>query len=144
MVTQTSSPRELATNGAASRERESIPALVRRLMDELATLFRQEIALATAEISGALTRLILGMSSLAGGLAVLYAGFLALVAAAILGLAQAMQPWLAALVVGLAGIIIGLVMVYVGKKALDLSQLKPQRSSESLRLDKDVLTRKQS
>ena len=80
MAIQTSVPHELAVNGASSREGESVPALLRRLMDELATLFRQEIALATAELSGALTRLLLGMGSLAGGVAVLYAGFLALVA----------------------------------------------------------------
>ena len=134
----------LEASRAPSREPESIPALLRKLMDELATLFRQEVALATAEISGALTRLILGLTSVASGSAVLYAGFLALLAAAVLGLATMMRPWLAALVVGLAASIVGFTMVYVGKKSLDPSALKPRRTPDSLRQDKDVLTRKPS
>ncbi len=134
----------LEVSRAPSREPESIPALLRKLMDELATLFRQEVALATAEISGALTRLVLGLTSVASGSAVLYAGFLALLAAAVLGLATMMRPWLAALVVGLAASIVGFTMVYVGKKSLDPSALKPRRTPDSLRQDKDVLTRKPS
>jgi hypothetical protein len=129
---------------APSRDGESIRALLRRLMDELATLFRQEVALATAEVSGALTRMLLGMTSVATGAAVLYAGFLVLLAAAVLGLATMMSPWLAALVVGLVASVIGLGMVYGGRKAFDPTALKPRRTVESLRQDKETLTRKQS
>jgi hypothetical protein len=133
-----SSPRAVS-----SREQESITDLLRRLMDELSTLFRQELALASAEISGAMSKLSRGLISVATGGAVLYAGFLTLLAAAVLALSLAVEPWLAALIVGGAVTLIGLVMVMKGKKALEPSDLKPRRTVESLRQDKDVLMRRE-
>jgi hypothetical protein len=133
-----SSPRAVS-----SRDQESITDLLRRLMDELSTLFRQELALASAEISGAMSRLSRGLISVATGGAVLYAGFLTLLAAAVLALALVVEPWLAALIVGGAVTLIGLVMVMKGKKALEPSDLKPRRTVESLRQDKDVLMRRE-
>lgn len=118
--------------------------LVRRLMDELATLFGQEMALATAELTGALGKLIAAVVSIAAGSAVLFAGFLVLLAAAVLGLSNVLAPWLAALIVGGVVSIIGLIMVLAGRKAADPSALKPQRSADSLRKDKAVLTRSAS
>lgn len=133
-----SSPRAVS-----SRDQESITDLLRRLMDELATLFRQELALASSEISSAMSRLSRGLISVATGGAVLYAGFLTLLAAGVLALALVVEPWLAALIVGGAVTLIGLVMVMKGKKALEPSDLKPRRTVESLRQDKDVLMRRE-
>ncbi len=122
----------------------TVLGLVRRLMDELATLFRQEMALATAELTGALGKLVAAVVSVAAGSAVLFAGFLVLLAAAVLGLAQVMAPWLSALIVGAVVSLIGLILVLVGRKAVDPSVLKPKRSPESLRKDKAVLSRSAS
>lgn len=133
-----SSPRAVS-----SREQESIADLLRRLMEELSTLFRQELTLASAEISGAMSKLSRGLISVATGGAVLYAGFLTLLAAAVLALSLVVEPWLAALIVGGAVTLIGLVMVLKGKKALEPSDLKPRRTVESLRQDKDVLMRRE-
>jgi hypothetical protein len=132
--------------GAANegRESQSAIALLRRLVDELSTLIRQELALATAEISRSMRVLLTGAASLAVGGAVLYTGFLALVAAAILGLAKVLAPWLATLAMGGAILIVGAVLVIVGIRSLDPSTLKPSRTTESLRRDKDVITRRQS
>lgn len=131
---------------AASGDRESQSAigLLRRLTDELSTLLRQELALATAEISRSLRVMLGGAASVAMGGAVLYAGLLAMLAAAILGLATVLQPWLATLVIGAAVAIIGAVLVLAGVRSLDPATLKPSRTAESLRRDKDVITRRQS
>jgi hypothetical protein len=118
--------------------------LIRHFMDELTTLFRQEVALVTSEVTGALGRLTAGLLSIATGGAVLFAGFLVLLAAAVLGLANVVAPWLAALIVGAVVAVSGLIMILVGRKAADPSVLKPQRSAESLRKDKAVLTRSSS
>jgi hypothetical protein len=125
-------------------ERESTMTLLRRLMDELVTLFRQEVSLATAEVTTALTKLFTGALSIAAGGAMLLGGFLVLLASAVLGLALVVEPWLAALIVGAVVSIIGFIMVYAGSKRLDPSLLKPRRSARSLQQDKDVLTRKTS
>jgi hypothetical protein len=130
---------------AANDERESQSAmgLLRRLTDELATLLRQELALATAEISRSMRVLLGGAASVAVGGAVLFAGLLAMLAAAVLGLATLLRPWLAALLIGAAVVIVGAVLVSLGIRSLDPSTLKPARTAQSLRRDKDVITRRQ-
>lgn len=131
--------------GTANGDRESQSAfgLLRRLTDELATLLRQEMALATAEISRSMRVLLAGAASVAVGGAVLFTGLLAMLAAAVLGLATVLAPWLAALVIGVAVAVIGIVLVSVGIRSLDPSTLKPARTAESLRRDRDVITRRQ-
>jgi hypothetical protein len=129
--------------GSPDREAQSAIGLLRRLTEELSTLLRQELALATAEISRSLRLMLGGAASVAAGGAVLYAGLLAMLAAAILGLATVLQPWLATLVIGAAVAIIGVVLVVAGVRSLDPSTLKPSRTAQSLRKDKDVITRRQ-
>ncbi|HVC29642.1 MAG TPA: phage holin family protein [Steroidobacteraceae bacterium] len=130
--------------GPGDRESQSAIGLLRRLTDELSTLLRQELALATAEISRSLRLMLGGAASLAVGGVVLYTGLLAMLAAAILGLATVLEPWLAALVIGAAVAIIGAILLAAGIRSLDPSTLKPSRTAESLRRDKDVITRRQS
>ncbi|HWF98065.1 MAG TPA: phage holin family protein [Steroidobacteraceae bacterium] len=130
--------------GSDDRESQSAFGLLRRLTDELSTLLRQELALATAEISRSVRAMLAGTASLAVGGAVLFTGLLAMLAAAVLGLATVLQPWLAALVIGAAVAIIGVVLVMIGVRSLDPTTLKPSRTAESLRRDKDVITRRQS
>ena len=126
------------------RESQSAFGLLRRLTDELSTLLRQELALATAEISRSMRVMLAGTASVAVGGAVLFTGLLAMLAAAVLGLATVLRPWLAALVIGVAVAVIGIVLVAVGIRSFDPSTLKPSRTTESLRRDKDVITRRQS
>lgn len=136
-----SSPAAGTSNG--DRESQSAFGLLRRLTDELATLLRQELALATAEVTRSMRVLLTGAASLAVGGAVLYTGLLAMLAAAVLGLATVLHPWLAALVIGAAVTVIGIILVSIGIRSLDPSTLKPSRTTESLRRDKDVITRRQ-
>src|SRR5262245_12970196 len=88
------------TPRAQERESQSTLDLMRRLLNEVATLFRQELALARAEFMRSISRLLISATSVATGAAVLYAGFLVLLIAAMLGLAKVVEPWLAALIVG--------------------------------------------
>lgn len=134
-------PAAAPANG--DRESQSAFGLLRRLTDELSTLLRQELALASAEISRSMRVMLAGTASLAVGGAVLFTGLLAMLAAAVLGLATVLRPWLAALVIGAAVAVIGIVLVLIGIRSLDPSTLKPSRTTESLRRDKDVITRRQ-
>lgn len=142
----TTTPYPSTSTSAADDERESQSAfgLLRRLTDELATLLRQELSLAAGEMARSMRALLAGAVSVAVGGAVLFAGVLVLVAAAVLGLATVLAPWLAALVIGAAIVIIGIVLVWGGIRSFDPSALKPARTAESLRRDKDVITRRQS
>jgi hypothetical protein len=130
------------TGESGDRESQSAFGLLRRLTDELTTLLRQELALATAEVSRSMRLMLTGAASLAVGGAVLFTGILAMLAAAVLGLATVLQPWLAALVIGAAVAIIGAVLVMAGIRSIDPAALKPSRTAESLRKDRDVITRR--
>jgi Putative Actinobacterial Holin-X, holin superfamily III len=123
-------------------ESQSTLALVRRLLDELSVLFRQEVRLAIAEVSSALGSLTIGATSIAAAAAMLFGGLLVLLAAAVLGLSLALPAWLAALLVGLVVIGAGIVALRIGNARFHAGALKPARSARSLLKDKDVLTRK--
>jgi Putative Actinobacterial Holin-X, holin superfamily III len=126
---------------SADRNSETVLGLLRRLSRELSTLFRQELALASAEISRSLTTLLVSLVSVVSGGAVLYAGFLVLLVAGVCGLAYVLPLWLAALTVGIAVVLIGCVLVVMGRNKLKSADLLPTRSPQSLRRDKDVITR---
>jgi len=135
----------LASDDLESEERrsQSVVTLLRRLTHELSTLLRQEIRLATLEISGALKRAVAGAVATVGGGAVLFAGVLVLLAAAVLGLATVLAAWLSALIVGVVVSLIGLILVLSGAKQLKPGALEPERSVRSLSKDKDVLMRRE-
>lgn len=116
--------------------------LLRRLVDDLQTLVRKELALARSEITQSVNDAKQGMASLATGALVLYAGVLTLLASAVLGLSKVVQPWLAALIVGGIVAIVGFVMLQAGRKKLEPSALYPDRTAEALRRDKDMVQRR--
>lgn len=113
--------------------------LVRHLIDDLALLFRKELALAGSEVSQSLNETKKGVSGLISGVVVLNSGYLFLLVAATLALGQIMELWLAALIVGGVVTIIGLVMVTAGKKKLEPSSLKPTRTMDSVQKDKETV-----
>jgi predicted phage tail protein len=125
-----------------ARESQSTAGLFRQLFDEVATLFRKEIALAKAELSEAVSEAKLAAISIASGGAVLFAGFLVLLAAAVLGLAHVVSDWLAALIVGGIVAAIGFVMVQSGKQKMETSTFKPERTQDALRKDKEMVERR--
>jgi membrane-bound ClpP family serine protease len=121
---------------------ETALGLVRHLLDEVSLLFRQEVRLATAEVSHRLTTLVAGVTSVAVAAAVSFCGLLLLLAAAVLALALTMPAWLAALVVGVLCLIVGFALLSLGRAKFRATHLKPERSVESLAKDKDVLARR--
>jgi hypothetical protein len=96
--------------------------LIARLIDEVSTLLRKELALVTAEISTTIRDAKRGVAAVAAGAAVLFAGFLLLLAALTAGLAQAMPVWLSSLLVGGVTVMVGYFLLAAGKK-----KVKPTR-----------------
>src|SRR5579859_6472779 len=86
---------------SANRATQSVATLVQRLCHELATLFRQELALVGSELIRTLGKTLTAVATAAAGGAVLFAGLLLLLTAAVLGLSHIMAAWLAALLIGL-------------------------------------------
>jgi hypothetical protein len=74
---------------------ESLPDLLHRLLEQLLRLFRQEVRLASAELSQTAGRLGARLTTLICGGAVLFAGVLLLLLAAAQALALFVPQWLA-------------------------------------------------
>lgn len=120
----------------------STVGLLRRLGEDLTTLLRKELALATGEISRSVDDAKRGISSIATGGAVLLAGFIVLLLAAAAALAEVMEPWLAGLIVGAVVCIIGYLMVSFGRKRMQHSMRTPERTAASLREDRELFHRR--
>lgn len=132
------------------RDDRSLGQILRDLREETTQLLRQEVDLAKTEMSEKMSRLGSNMGSVATGGAVLFAGALVLLAALTLGLialfSQFMDRdvamWLAPLLVGgiLAGV--GYGMVKKALQALKQEGIAPQRTTQSLKENKEWLTAK--
>ena len=117
------------------RADRSMSALLSALAREASRLFRQEIALARAELAGKLGQLGVGAAEMIIGGFIVYGGFLALLTAAVLGLAQVLQPWLAAVVVGVVTVVVGAGVVLKGRRDVGPRGLIPDRTMRTLRDD---------
>lgn len=135
-------PQSDALRNGGALESESTTGLLRRLGEDLATLLRKELALASSEISQTVTDAQRGIASVAMGGAVLFAGLIFLLLAATAALAQVVETWLAALIVGGVVAVIGYAMLAAGKRKLKPSALKLERTQQSLREDTELLHRR--
>lgn len=118
------------------REDRPIGELFSELANETATLVRQEIDLATTEVTDKATYAGKQASLIAAGGLLGFVGLLALVAALVIGLGTLMTLWLSALLVGLGISAIACAVAAKGVTALRRVKLKPKHTLESLQENK--------
>jgi len=127
---------------ARANGRRPLAGLFSDLWRETTTLVHDEVELAKADISDKVTQAGRGVGAVAAGGAVLFAGFIVLLFAAVGALEMVLPPqqapWLAPLIVGAVVTLIGAIALSSGKKKLQAENLKPTRSIDSLRRDRDV------
>lgn len=121
----------------APRRERRLTGLFGDLARESTRLFRQEVALAKAEISSKVGQMGMGAAELVAGGLIAYAGLLVLLAAAVLGLALLLRPWLAALIVGVVVVVIGVGLALKGRRDVASNKLAPDRTLRTLRDDAD-------
>jgi hypothetical protein len=121
------------------REERSLGQLFSELSQDTATLIREEINLAKAELSQKANKAGRNIAFLAVGGFVAYAGFLFLLAALTWGLAEFMALWLAALIVGAIVAIIGYVLVQKAINTLRKIDPVPEQTVETLKEDREWL-----
>lgn len=119
------------------RTERTVSGLFADLARETSRLFRQEIALAKAEITDRMGQLGTGAAELVVGGFILYAGLLGLMAAAIIGLTYVLPVWLATLIIAFAVTVIGVILLLLGRRHLEPGKLVPHRTMRSLRDDAD-------
>ena len=131
-----------APTGKADGER----TLVRLFMDlwrETSTLVHDEVELARVEVAGKVDQVGNGIAVIATAAAILCSGFVILLLAAVNALALAMPentaPWLAPLIIGAIVMIAGLVALSKGRHDLKARNLRPERTLQSIRRDREMV-----
>lgn len=127
-----------------TKDDRSIGDLFSELANETGTLIRQEVALATAEMTKKATDAGKNAASIAIGGFVGYAAFLALMAAIVALLSYAMPMWLSALIVA---IVVGAISAYMVTSALaklKKADLAPRETVTTLKEDAQWLKKQVS
>lgn len=127
-----------------TKDDRSIGDLFSELANETGTLIRQEVALATAEMTKKATDAGKNAASIAIGGFVGYAAFLALLAAIVALLSYAMPLWLSALIVA---IVVGAISAYMVTSAmakLKKADLAPSETVTTLKEDAQWLKKQVS
>lgn len=128
-----------ASASTGSNQDASIGTLLRELAHEVPSLLTKEVALAKSEMRENLRTTKEGVAAVSTGGAVTLAGLVVVLMAVVYALSNVMAPWLAALLVGAAAMLIGFSMISAGKKKFDSQSLKPDRTVDSLRKDKNAI-----
>jgi uncharacterized membrane protein YqjE len=123
---------------ATSGEGHDAPTaeLVKQLSEQVSRLVRDELKLATVEMSGKAKTGARGAGLFGGsGMVALY-GAGCLVACAVIALAGVLRPWLAALIVGVALFVVAGVAALAGRSSLKKATPPvPTQAVESVRAD---------
>lgn len=132
---RTSSP----PNGGKVADERSIGELFTDLANETGTLIRQEIKLASTELTQKVTFAGRQVAYIVVGLLLGVVSLLALVGALVFGLATVIALWKSALVVGLVAGILALAVVWKGVATLRDMKLAPRQTLLSIKEDKQWL-----
>ena len=110
-------------------DERSLGELFGDLTRDMGVLVRQEVGLATTEMSHKASRAAGDVAVIAAGGLVAYAGFLAIVAAAVVALAAAGLDWWQ------ASALMGIVVAIIGLSAIKHADLTPHETLQTLRED---------
>jgi hypothetical protein len=120
----------------ARNDERSLGELFGDLARDMGVLVRQEVQLATTEMTHKASRAAQEVGMIVVGGLVAYAGLLAILASVIVGLAAAgLGWWQAALLVGVIVAVIGGLLVQRGLAALKHADLAPRKTMETLKED---------
>jgi uncharacterized membrane protein YqjE len=119
-----------------AKSEQSVGELLSALAHETGVLVRQEVKLASSEMTAKTVTVgrALGMIGVGGAFA--HAGLLALMAALFVGLARVIPLWLSALVVGVVILGVGYALVQKGLSALKHLDPVPQQTMSTLKDDR--------
>jgi uncharacterized membrane protein YqjE len=113
-----------------------IGQLVKQLSEEVSRLVRDEVRLATLEMTGKAKTAARGAGMFGGSGVMAFYGTGCLLAAAIIALAGVLRPWLAALIVGVALFAVAGVVALAGKRQVKRATPPiPSRAAESVKAD---------
>lgn len=114
--------------------------LIRQLAQDSATLVRQEVTLAKAELQDNVKKVARDLTMVAVGGVIAMIGAMVLILALVLGLGDALDEyWLGALIVAVVFLAIGGLLAMSNLKKLKHESVAPARTIETLKEDKQWL-----
>ena len=117
----------------------TIPELLKSVANDLTSLIRQEVRLASTETREKLGDMTGAIAMLAGAAVIAIPGFVLLLQAiATMLMANGMEPQWALLIVGAVVLAIGAILLMVGVSRLRASHLSPDRTLHQIRRDAAV------
>jgi hypothetical protein len=120
----------------ARTDDRSIGDLLAELSRETSQLVKQEVELATTEMTARARKAGSHVGVAAAGGALAHAGLLVFLAALVLGLSElGVTPWLSALIISLLTTGVGYLLVNNGLAGLRTTSVAPTRAMESLKED---------
>jgi uncharacterized membrane protein YqjE len=126
-----------ARSGGAGDSSEGVGSLVSGLVKDLQDLVRGEIRLARAEIKEDAASAGKGAGFIGAGALIGLTGFIFLMLGVTYLLNVWMRMWIAAAIVGLTLTLVAAILVMSGKSKLSASSLKPDRTIDTLKEDKE-------
>jgi Putative Actinobacterial Holin-X, holin superfamily III len=115
-------------------DNRSLGELMAELSRDMGTLVRQELELATTELTSKAREAGGHVAVAATGGALLHAGLLVILAALVTGLAQlGIPPWLAATTVAVLTMAVGYVLISKGVAGLRRTRFAPRHTIETLK-----------
>jgi hypothetical protein len=123
------------------RER-SVAELMADLARESSDLVQKEIELAKLETLDKLNDLKKGLGAIAAAGVIAFAGLLLLLHAGAMALDLViLRPWLSYAIVGGSALVLGIIALMIGRSQVSATNLKPDRSMDSLRRDGETIAR---
>ena len=111
--------------------------LLGRLAAETSVLMRQELSLATREMSEKLNSVMRTIWAMGAGIVVLILGFEVLIYAGLIRLGMELPLWIAAGIVGASLVVVGFIVLGLGRSALRRIELLPHKTIETLKENKE-------
>lgn len=136
-----SSNTQKPNKGSAEYDSQGLGTLVSGVLEDLQSLVRSEVQLAKTELKEDAKEIGNGVGMIASGVIVGLVGFIFLMLGATYLLNKYVEMWIAAAIVGLALVLIAAIVALSGKKKLSAANLKPDRSIDSLKEDKEWANR---
>jgi hypothetical protein len=119
----------------APRGEPSVAELLGALARDTGILVRQEVQLASKEVTDKTSRAATAGAAVIAGGAIVHAALIALMAAVIVGLGNSVPVWLSAALLGLVAAGAGCVLVQRGLKALRALDASPRQTIKTLKDD---------
>jgi ABC-type siderophore export system fused ATPase/permease subunit len=124
------------------KEERPLKELFSELFQEVGTMFRDELALAKAEMSVKIKQEIRDVAMVAIGGIIIYAGLFFLLGSVVAALWLVMPLWLSSLLVGIVTMLAGYLMIQKGKKEMQEREMKPTETIETVKESKEWIQKK--